>query len=114
MALSEASAQRAIESLSRKMGSKNTSVLLNRLGENKQFVNAIDSPAGKEILALVVRDIENLIDKIIQPGLDEKKWCDLFSEYLNLQATLRFNEKVISKLNAYNKDRQKFEKAMGD
>lgn len=104
----------AKERLARKMGAKNASVLLDRLGKNKQFINAIESPAGLEIMSAVIETIADSVDKFMQPFLSEEEWCGLYKDYLELQASLRFNNKVIGIINQYNNDKFKFNKAIGD
>jgi hypothetical protein len=111
--LSEHNINQAKQRLARKMG-KNATVLLDRLGRNKQFINAIETPVGREIISLVVETIENGVDLFLQQGLSEKEWNELYPKYLELQASLKFHNKVLKKFKTYDKDKETFNKALGD
>lgn len=113
MDLSEHNVQQAKERLARKMG-KNATILLDRLGRNKQFINAIETPVGREIISLVVETIEGGVDLILRPGLNESQWNELYPKYLELQASLKLHNKVLEKFKIYDKDRETFNKALGD
>ena len=113
MDLSEHNIEQAKQKLARKMG-KNATVLLDRLGRNKQFINAIETPVGREIISLVVETIESGVDLVLKPGLSEKQWCELYPKYVELQASLKLHNKVLEKFKIYDKDRETFNKALGD
>lgn len=89
--------------LSRKMGKDNASALLSVLGKNKQFLDALDTNVGQELLKDAVRAIEGKIELI----LGEK---DKPQDRAELQAYLSITSKWASILNKFNKDQERFNK----
>ena len=114
MNLNEHNIQSALQQLARKMGSKNSTILLDRLGRNKQFINAIENPSGREIMTLIANTISDEIDKLMTPGMSEQDWNAHYKDYLQLQATLKFYNKVLNIYNTYAKDSETFKKEIGD
>ena len=89
--------------LSRKMGKANASSLLSVLGKNKQFLDALDTNVGQELLKDAVLAIEGKIQLI----LGEK---DKPKDRAELQAYLSITEKWAGRLAEYNKDKERFNK----
>jgi hypothetical protein len=85
------------------MGNKNASALLSVLGKNKQFLSALDSTVGQELLKDAVRSIEGKIELI----LGEK---DKPQDRAELQAYLSITRKWSKRLDEYNKDKERFNK----
>ena len=50
--------------------------ILNILGKNEQFLNAISSPLGQELLTDSVERMELLLEKIIDEKADDKDRAD--------------------------------------
>jgi hypothetical protein len=89
--------------LARKMGHKNASALLSNLGKNKQFVNALDTPIGQELLKDAVLEMERIIGLILAEKEDSKDRAEL-------QAYKIIIQKWTGYINKYNKDQEKFNK----
>jgi hypothetical protein len=101
--ISEEKVNENLTKLARKMGSKNASALLSVLGKNKQFLSALDTDVGQELLKDAVLVIENKIKLI----LDEK---DKPKDRAELQAHLHITRKWSERLNRYNQDKERFDK----
>jgi tRNA U34 5-carboxymethylaminomethyl modifying enzyme MnmG/GidA len=89
--------------LARKMGHKNASILLSNLGKDKQFVNALDTPIGQELLKNAVMEMERITGLILSEKEDKKDRAEL-------QAYLAITRKWSGYINQYNKDQEKFNK----
>jgi hypothetical protein len=101
--ISEDKINKNLMALSRKMGRKGASALLSVLGKNKQFLSALDSDVGQELLKDAVNSIEGKIELI----LGEK---DKPKDRAELQAYLSITAKWASRLDQYNKDKERFNK----
>jgi hypothetical protein len=95
--------QKTLTSLARKMGEKNASALLSVLGKDKQFVDAIESVVGQELLKGAVSEMENIIGTI----LAEK---DTPKDRAELKAYLNITRKWQNQIARYNKNRETFTK----
>jgi len=100
--ISEEEINKNLMQLARKMGQKNASALLSVLGRDKQFLNAIDTPIGQELLKDAVSGIENKI-KLILAEKETKQ------DRAELQAYLSITQKWQGYINRYNKNREKFD-----
>lgn len=89
--------------LARKMGKRNVSNLLSVLGRDKQFINALDTTVGQELLKHLVDFIENKIVLILQEKDNPQDRSEL-KAYMDLLA------KFQSTINSYNKNKIIFEK----
>ena len=89
--------------LARKMGPKPASALLSVLGKNKQFLSALETPVGQELLKDAVSSVEGKIELI----LTEK---DKPKDRAELQAYLSIISKWQGYINKYNKDTETFNK----
>ena len=89
--------------LSRKMGRENASSLLSVLGKNKQFLSALETPVGQELLKDAVSSIEGKIQLILM----EK---DKPNDRAELQAYLSIVGKWQGHINKYNKDLETYNK----
>ncbi|MCK4328786.1 hypothetical protein KAX02_02980 [candidate division WOR-3 bacterium] len=89
--------------LARKMGKRNASQLLSVLGRDKQFINALDTTVGQELLKHLVDSIENKLVLILQEK-DEPQDRSELKAYMGLLA------KFQSTINSYNKNKMIFEK----
>jgi tRNA U34 5-carboxymethylaminomethyl modifying enzyme MnmG/GidA len=87
--------------LARKMGHKNASILLSNLGKDKQFVNALDTPIGQELLKNAVMEMERITGLILSEKEDKKDRAEL-------QAYLAITRKWSGYINRYNKNQEKF------
>ena len=58
-------AQEHLNQLARKMGSENASTFLTVLGQQKQFLNALETPLGQELLKDAVKNAEDVISLIM-------------------------------------------------
>ena len=101
--MNEQQTQISLTHLAKKMGRENASKLLSVLGRDKQFLNALDSSIGQELLADAVVNIEDKIAMI----LAEK---DQPKDRAELQAYLSIVRKWQAKIERYNKNKQEFEK----
>jgi len=61
-----------IERFTKKHGAEKCSRLLSALGKDKQFINAWETPAGKEILGHLLLLVDIKLDLIIAEKSDEK------------------------------------------
>ena len=104
MGLTEESAERSLKQLSKKMGQVNASNLLSALGRNKQFINALETSVGQELLKDAVQCIEDVMALILQEK-DEPK------DRAELKAYLKILGKWQKTIVNYNKDRVTFDKA---
>jgi len=89
--------------LAKKMGQKSASALLSVLGKNKQFISALETPVGQELLKDAVSSIEGKIELILM----EK---DKPKDRAELQAYLSIVSKWQGYINRYNKDEETFKK----
>jgi hypothetical protein len=89
--------------LARKMGAKRASILLSVLGKNKQFLSALDTPIGQELLKDAVSEME----RIIQLILNEK---EKDTDKADLRAYKSITQKWADRLARYNKDKETFNK----
>ena len=98
--------QKQYERLARKMGAQNASTFINVLGREKQFVNAIDTPLGQELLKDAVSNAEDVIALYIA-GKEKPE------DRARLQAYLAIINKWTNVINTYHKNRAKFDKLTG-
>jgi len=103
LALSKEEIDKRQMQLARKMGGKSASALLSVLGKNRQFINALETPVGQELLKDAVSSIEGKIELI----LGEK---DKPKDRAELQAYLSIVGKWQGYINRYNKDEETFKK----
>ena len=103
MELTEEHIQKQLKQLARKMGQQNASKLLSVLGRNKQFLNAIETPIGQELLRDAVSNIEDKISLILQEKDEPKDRAEL-KAYLVILNTWQ------QRISEYNKDRAVFDK----
>lgn len=103
MELSEQNIERTLKQLSKKMGQKNASQILSALGKDKQFLNALETPLGQELLKDAVSCIEDKISLILQEK-DEPK------DRAELKAYMNITKKWSDVINRYNKNREVFDK----
>jgi len=61
-----------IDKFSKKHGAERTSRLLSALGKDRQFIDAWESPVGKEILGHLLNIIDQKLDKIINEESTDK------------------------------------------
>ena len=85
------------------MGQKNASNLLSVLGRDKQFINAIDSSLGQELLKDATSCIEDKISLILQEK-DEPQ------DRAEIKAYLTIINKWQGIINRYNKNKGQFNK----
>lgn len=91
--------------IARKMGSGNARMLLNILGREKAFIEAITSPLGEELMTDLVNSIEARIKLII----DEKDQPKDRAEIRALREVLR---KWQGKINTYEQNKEKLMNAL--
>ena len=101
--LTEQQINKTLAQLAKKMGQKNASNLLSVLGRDKQFINALETPLGQELLKDAVRCIEDKISIILQEK-DEPK------DRAELKAHLAIVTKWSKIINQYNSNKGIFEK----
>jgi hypothetical protein len=101
--MNEQQQQAALAQLAKKMGRTNASSLLSALGRDKQFINAIESSVGQELLADAMLEIENKISLYLAG--DEKT-----EDRAELNAYTRITKRWQAKIERYNKNKQEFEK----
>ena len=83
------------------MGQKNASALLSVLGKQKQFLSALDTPVGQELLKDAVLSVESKIELI----LNEK---DTPQDRAELKAYLTILRKWQKMIATYNKNKEMF------
>jgi hypothetical protein len=101
--LSNNEISRGLTQLARKMGKDNASSLLSALGRDKQFLNAIETSLGQELLKDATSSIENIISLILQEKDEPKDRAEL-AAYLNI------TNKWQKMINRYNKNKGTFDK----
>jgi hypothetical protein len=101
--MNETQTQAAIAASIKKRGNSNTSILLSALGRDKQFLNALESSVGKELMADAVAQIEDKVHLI----LAEK---DTPKDRAELQAYLSITRKWQARIERYNTNKAEFEK----
>ena len=101
--MNESQTQQALASLAKKMGRTNASSLLSALGRDKQFINAIESSIGQELLADAMLEIENKISLYLA-GQEKPE------DRAELNAYTRITKRWQAKIERYNKNKQEFEK----
>ena len=105
MELSETEVNKTLQQLARKMGKDNASKLLSALGRDKQFVNAIESPIGQELM----KDAVSCLDDILVLWLQNKQTPEDRAE---ANAYIKITGKWASIINRYNKNKEKFSKSV--
>ena len=105
MEKSESEVSATLQQLARKMGSQNASKLLSALGRDKQFLNAIDTPVGQELMKDAVNSIE---DKLViwlqgKSTPEDKAETKAYLNIVNKWAVI---------INRYNKNKEKFNKGV--
>ena len=83
-----------IERFGKKHGTNITSRLLSSLGKNQQFIQAWESPVGKEILGIVIPLVEEKLDKIIAETAEDTDKAD-YRAYMRVLTVFR------DKINTY-------------
>ena len=101
--MNEERMQKALSQLARKMGAERATSLLNILGRDKQFINALESDAGKELLKDAVAGMEHCIELILAEKDSEKNRS-------MLQAYRTIVNKWSGIIARYNKNQEVFEK----
>jgi hypothetical protein len=101
--MNEAQTQATLAQLAKKMGRNNASSLLSALGRDKQFINAIESSVGQELLADAMLEIENKISLYLAG--EEKQ-----EDRAELNAYTLITKRWQAKIERYNKNKQEFEK----
>ena len=103
MDLSESDVNKTLKQLARKMGPENSSKLLSALGRDKQFLNAIETPIGQELLKDATMCVE---DKLVL-WLNNKETPEDRAE---VKAYLNIINKWQGVINRYYKNKEKFTK----
>ena len=103
MEFTEDQVNKTLTKLARKMGQKNASNLLSVLGRDKQFINAVDSSLGQELLKDATSCIEDKINLILQ----EK---DTLEDRAEVRAYLSIINRWQGTINRYNKNKGQFDK----
>jgi len=101
--LSESDVNKTLRQLGRKMGPENASKLLSALGRDKQFMNAIETPAGQELMKDAVSCIEDKLVLWLQ-GKDTPE------DKAEVKAYLNIINKWQGVINRYYKNKEKFTK----
>jgi len=99
--LSESDVNKTLKQLARKMGQDNASKLLSALGRDKQFLNAIETPIGQELLKDATMCVE---DKLVL-WLNNKATPEDRAE---VKAYLNIINKWQGVINRYYKNKEKF------
>ena len=105
MELSETEVNNTLQQLGRKMGQENASKLLSALGRDKQFLNAIESPIGQELM----KDAANSIEDKLSIWLQGK---DTPEDKAEVKAYLNIVNKWQATINRYSKNKEKFNKSV--
>lgn len=105
MDLSEKEVNKTLQQLARKMGQENASKLLSALGRDKQFLNAIESPIGQELM----KDAANCIEDKLSIWLQGK---DTAEDKAEVKAYLKIINKWQMTINRYYKNKEKFTKSV--
>ena len=103
--MNEQQQQIALAQLAKKMGRSNASSLLSALGRDKQFINAIESSVGQELLADAMLEIENKISLYLAGEENPEDRAEL-------NAYTRITKRWQAKIERYNKNKQDFEKGV--
>jgi hypothetical protein len=103
--LTETEVSKTLQQLARKMGQENASKLLSALGRDKQFLNAIETPVGQELMKDATASIE---DKLVL-WLQDK---DTPEDKAEVKAYLKIINKWQTTISRYNKNKEKFTKSV--
>jgi hypothetical protein len=103
--LSEKEVNQTLRQLARKMGQENASKLLSALGRDKQFLNAIETPVGQELLKDAANNIEDKLTIWLQ-GKDTPE------DKAEVKAYLKIINKWQMVINRYYKNKEKFTKSV--
>jgi len=87
--------------LARRIGRENATALLSVLGKDKEFLSALDTPIGQELLRDAVSSIERIIDLILHEKEDAKDKADL-------RAYMSITKRWYKRINQYNKNHEEF------
>jgi len=101
--LSESEVTKTLQQLSRKIGPENASKLLSALGRDKQFINAIETPVGQELM----KDAASCIEDRLALWLQGK---DTPEDKAEVKAYLNIINKWQTTINRYYKNKEKFTK----
>ena len=105
MELTESDVNKTLQQLARKMGQENASKLLSALGRDKQFLNAIETPIGQELLKDATSSIEDKLVLWLQNKATDEDRAET-KAYLNII------NKWQSVINRYYKNKEKFTKSV--
>ena len=105
MELSEIEVNKTLQQLARKMGQENASKLLSALGRDRQFLNAIETPIGQELM----KDAGNCIEDKLSIWLQGK---DTPEDKAEVKAYLKIINKWQTTINRYYKNKEKFTKSV--
>ncbi len=86
-----------IEKYGKKHGSTPTSKLLSVLGRQRQFIQAWETPVGKEILSDLILLAEEQLEKIVEEKADDKDRADY-------RVCKKLLTKFRDKINSYNQN----------
>jgi len=103
--LSETEVNKTLKQLARKMGQENASKLLSALGRDKQFLNAVETPIGQELLKDAVSSIEDKLVLWLQNKVTDEDRAET-KAYLNII------NKWQTIINRYYKNKEKFNKGV--
>jgi len=99
--MDESEKAKRLTQLARRMGGENASRLISVLAKNKEFVNAIETPVGQELVKDIVMCVENIMGVIMNEKDSDKDRADLRA-YLNILN--RWQGRIAQ----YNADYEKF------
>ena len=105
MDLSETEINKTLQQLGRKMGHENASKLLSALGRDKQFLNAVETPVGQELLKDAVSSIEDKLVLWLQNKATDEDRAET-------KAYLSIINKWQATINRYYKNKEKFTKSV--
>lgn len=105
MELSETEVNKTLQQLARKIGQENASKLLSALGRDKQFLNAVETPVGQELLKDAVSSIEDKLVLWLQNKATDEDRAET-------KAYLSIINKWQMVINRYYKNKEKFTKSV--
>lgn len=99
---------RKLTVLSKNMGLEGAKTFMNILAKDQEFVNAMETEAGKHVLVLLVDRAETNMSEILNMKAPSCSDCELLCSKMRLEATVALISSIVKKINAHSERSSKF------
>ena len=102
--------ERKVAALTKQKGVENGKRFLSVLGRDREFMDAIETPAGKAVLDMLNDRFESKMAEILAMKTKSCADCPLLRAKIELEETYNVIGKVKAKINNYHKKNAEFNK----